>query len=74
MDIVDVRPIINEFPNIIMEKDVYNSMNINVCQIYRLETKNRFQKVEIVDNMIARGNILQYSGTCEYNNWNDFQR
>jgi len=56
-----------------MKKDIHYPMDIIVRQINSPETKNRFQKIEIIDNMIVGGNILQNSATSKYNYWNYFQ-
>ena len=41
-------------------------MDIIVRQKNSPETKNRFQKIEIIDNMIVGGNILQNSAASKY--------
>ena len=56
-----------------MKKDIHYSMDIIVCQINSPKTKNRFQKIEIIDNMIVGSNILQNSATSKYNYWDDLQ-
>ena len=49
-----------------MKKDIHYPMDIIVHQINSPETKNSFQKIEIIDNMIVGSNILQNSATSKY--------